>query len=266
MNIQDYKYKREVYKRFSEIIQEIIFAAINDASVNGTYNYHLQQIQFRAKTQESLKKRLIEQGKEDAENIEEIRNDLAGCRVIFYYNDDINAFLTSGIVRDNFKIHWEKSKVHGPSDEITSTNDLYIANHYIVELDDNRASLPEYAPFKGLKCEIQIQTVLNHAWAETAHDITYKKPETSGFGKRILNSIDKRLQKIMQDYLKPAGYEFQKIQHDYLRFLEGKVLFDRNVKQEIFTCRDNNERHEILERFRKSTLPLYDFEYITKRN
>ena len=264
MNLQDYKYKQELYKSFAEIIRKILLAAIHDASANGPYKYHLQQIQFRAKTPESLEKRLIEQGNEGAENIENIRNDLAGCRVIFYYNDDINAFLNSGLVRDNFKIHWEKSKVHGPKDEFTSTNDFYIANHYIVELDDNRASLPEYDPFKGLKCEVQIQTVLNHAWAETAHDITYKKPETSGFGKRVLDAIEKRLQKIMQDYLKPAGYEFQKVQYDYLRFLEGKVLFDRNVKQEIITCRDNNERHEILERFRKSTLPLYDIEYITK--
>ena len=71
--------------------------------------YHLQQIQCRAKTIESLEARLSEHGRIDAQNIEEIRNDLAGCRIIFYYNDDVNAFLSSGLVRDNFQVHWEKS-------------------------------------------------------------------------------------------------------------------------------------------------------------
>jgi ppGpp synthetase/RelA/SpoT-type nucleotidyltranferase len=235
MNLQEYQQKRELYGQFAETVRKILSAAIEGSS----YKYHLQQIQCRAKTVESLEARLSEQGRKDAQNIEEIRNDLAGCRIIFYYNDDVNAFLSSGLVRDNFKVHWEKSKVHSLRDEAVSANDYYTANHFIVELDDVRASLSEYALFKGMKCEIQIHTVLNHAWAETVHDITYKKPETSGFGSRVLEDIDKRLQIIMKDYLRPAGYEFQKVQHDYRRFLEGKVLFDRNMKQEIIACQDN---------------------------
>ncbi len=262
MNLNEYQQQREIYGRFAETVRKILLAAIDDASASGSYKYHLQQIQCRAKTYESLEKRLAELGKKEASDIEEIRNDLAGCRVIFYYNDDLSAFLSSGLVRNNFNVH--STKVHGPKDEITSANDFYTANHYIIELDENRASLPEYAPFKGLKCEIQIHTVLNHAWAETVHDMTYKKPEASGFGSRVLDGIDTRLQKIMKDYLRPAGYEFQKVQHDYRRFLEGKVLFDRNVKQEIIDSQNNNERHEILQRFRESTLPLYDAEYFTK--
>jgi ppGpp synthetase/RelA/SpoT-type nucleotidyltranferase len=260
MDLQEYERKRELYGQFAETVRGILSAAI----AGSTYKYHLQQIQCRAKTIESLEKRLAEQEKKDAQNIEEIRNDLAGCRIIFYYNDDVNVFLSSRLVRDTFKVHWEKSKVHGPRDEIVSANDYYIANHYVVELDDNRASLPEYTVFKGLKCEIQIHTVLNHAWSETVHDITYKKPDVSGFGSSVLEGIDKRLQKIMKDYLRPAGYEFQKIQHDYRRFLDGKALFDLNVKQEIIASKNNNERHEILQRFRESTLPLYDADYFTK--
>jgi len=256
MNLSEYKEKQELYARFAETVKKILLTAINSSP-----NYHLQQIQCRAKTIKSLEKRLIEQGNRDADNIEEIRKDLAGCRIIFYYNDDVNMFLASGIVRDNFKVHWEQSRPHHPKEEITSANDYYTANHYIIELDDRRAALPEYAVFKALRCEIQIHTVLNHAWAETAHNIIYK-PEASGFGSHILKSIDMRLQKIMKDHLIPVGYEFQKVQHDYKRLLEGKELLGRDVKEEILASVSNNKRHEILQRFRESTLPLYDSDYL----
>jgi hypothetical protein len=48
--------------------------------------------------------------------------------------------------------------------------------------------LPEYARFAGLHCEIQVQTILNHAWSETSHDIIYKDNLGPGFGKRALES------------------------------------------------------------------------------
>jgi hypothetical protein len=34
--------------------------------------------------------------------------------------------------------------------------------------------LPEYARYSGLKAEIQIRTILQHAWAEIEHDLGYK--------------------------------------------------------------------------------------------
>lgn len=265
MNIEDYKEKREIYEEFSLCIKDILESVINNTKSIGDYEYHLQQIQHRAKTYESLEKRLNEKGLDKSENIEEIRNDLAGCRIIFYYNNDVSEFLKSGLIQDNFKVHWDKSKTHGPKDTVTSANDYYTAHHYIIELDDNRTNLSEYVRFKGLKCEIQIQTVLNHSWAETAHNITYKKPDVLiSFGKRISQAIDQRLKDIMEKYLKPAGYEFQKVQIDHKWLLEGKKLLDRNLLQEIISCQNNNERYEMLERYHKYTLPLYDDEYFNK--
>ncbi len=262
MNIHDYKKKRALYDDFSKIIKDILDSAILNSKAMGGYKYNLQQIQHRAKTYESLEERLKEKELINADNIEDIRNDLAGCRIIFYYNDDVSEFLKSGIIPDTFKIHWDKSKIHGPKDTISSVNDYYTAHHYIIELDDNRSNLPEYARFKGLKCEIQIQTVLNHSWAETAHNITYKKPDISiPFGKRISAVIEQRLKDIMENYLKPAGYEFQKVQIDHQRLLEGKKLLDRDLTQELTNCQNNNERYELLERYNKYTLPLYDEEY-----
>lgn len=254
MNLQDYKSQGwELYEAFARTVRDILDAAIRKSD----YSYHLQQIQYRAKSVSSLDKKLADRGIDLTASIETEIKDLAGCRIIFYYNDDVNEFIKSGIVHANFKVHWEESPIHYPINP-ESANDYYTANHYVVELSEERADLPEYSAFKGLKCEIQVHTILNHAWSVTAHDIIYKKPKTNGFGSRIYEAIDKQLAKVMHDFLIPAGYEFQKIQDDFQRFMEGKKLFDRNVVGEIETAPDNNQRYEFLEKYKEYVLSEYD--------
>ena len=41
-----------------------------------------------------------------------------------------------------------------------------------------RMVLRENKAFEGLKCEIQIRSVLQHAWAEIEHDLGYKSELT----------------------------------------------------------------------------------------
>ena len=140
MNLQGYReFKRNLYEQFASTVKDILSAAIT----NSVYTYHLQQIQHRAKTVESLRKKLEPRGSLDADKIEDEIIDLAGCRVIFYYNDDVNAFIRSGLVRDNFTVDRDKSNVHHPRAESSSANDFYTANHYVVELKDDRCALPE---------------------------------------------------------------------------------------------------------------------------
>lgn len=259
MNLDEYKQKIHLYEKLSHVVRDILSAAISASTLEGGYYYHLQLIHPRAKDYDSLKKKLQkpEYNDCDSEKIESYIHDLAGCRIIFYYDNDVNAFQSSGILHDTFKIDWDKSKPHGPGASPKVANDYYTANHYVVELNEDRVKLAEYSEFKSLKCEIQIQTVLNHAWSETAHDITYKKTDDLDFGKHIFDAIDARLVKIMDQHLKPAGHEFQKIQRDHRRLLEGKKLLGRDLKQEIIDCQNNNDRHEILERYREYTLPHF---------
>ncbi len=71
-------------------------------------------------------------------------------------------------------------------------------------------------------------------------------------------SIEARLKKIIDDHLLPAGYEFQKVQHDFERLMQGKELFDRGTIKALDACTSNNERHEILTSLREYVLPNYD--------
>ena len=177
----------------------------------------MQQIKHRAKDPESLKKKLEEAGALESENIEEVIKDLAGCRLVFYTNSDVSWFLSSGIVRDNFEIDWDRTKIHHPSPDTSSATELFSSTNYVVRFNDQRVALPEYARFRGMWCEVQVQTTLNHAWSEMAHDTIYKKPKLKGFGGRSMQGIEQRMEKIMHDYLLPAGYEFQKVATDFER-------------------------------------------------
>jgi len=73
-----------------------------------------------------------------------------------------------------------------------------------------------------------------------------------------MQSINKRMKKIMQEHLLPAGYEFQKVLADFERLSSGKELFDGKALAEMAECDDNNIRYETLKRFVSDVLPHYD--------
>ena len=253
MTFDEYeKIYHAIYSEFAETVQFILEKAILRAGDQP----HPQSIQCRAKTAESLKARLSSAGLLDSKNIENERKDLAGARLIFYTNTDVERFLNSRLISANFTIDYEATKVHHPTKE--NEGRRYQAIHYTVSLSDERAKLPEYAKFAGMRCEIQIQTILNHAWSETSHDITYKNQASEGFGSKARKSIEDRFNLIMDKYLLPAGYEFQRIQHDNERLRQGKELFDSDAIASLKAAEGNNERFDLLSSLKDYALPNYD--------
>ena len=205
-----------------------------------------------------MRARLKQAGAIESEEIETVRKDLAGCRIVFYTNNDVNRFATSGLLGDLFEIDWDRSKFHQPGPGAEDAEKLFQSYNYVVRLKDDRTTLVEYDRFRGLWCEVQVQTTLNHAWAEMAHDIIYKRPEIKGFGDRDFAMIERRLGEVMRNHLLPAGYVFQKIASDVQRLMEGKALFDLGAVDAILSAPDNNERKDAAERLRDDILPYYD--------
>jgi ppGpp synthetase/RelA/SpoT-type nucleotidyltranferase len=246
--------KHADYAALAETVTAILRAAI------GAYptTFRLQQVQQRAKNPNSLRKKLENRGIAATTSLEKDIKDLAGCRLIFYTNSDVARFLQSGIIQDNFDVDWERTKIHHPVPGQTEPDNLFISNNYVVKLKADRTALPEYAHLAGLWCEVQVQTTLNHAWSEMAHDMIYKKPVLHGFGGKLFEAIEQRLKMIMKEHLLPAGYEFQKVLDDHERLLGGKELFDRGALNALAESADNNARYELLERFRDYVLPNYD--------
>ena len=182
--------------------------------------------------------------------------DLAGCRLILYTNADVERFLHSRAIFDNFEIDQDRTKFHYPA-SVDATEGLFISYNYVVRLKDNRTALPEYADLAGLWCEIQVQTTLGHAWSEMSHDTMYKRPQAD-FGTRALDEVNRRMNEIMRKYLLPADFDFQKIASDVERLRIAHEAHGRDPLKELREAPDNNVRHDVLKRFNDYVLPNYD--------
>ncbi|MEQ8747086.1 RelA/SpoT domain-containing protein [Pyruvatibacter sp.] len=254
MNLQEYEHGGQaLYAEFCEVVADLLKRALEKEP-----GYRLQQIQHRAKNIASLRVRLEQHDALATDAIEDFRKDLAGCRIVFYTNNDVNRFATSGLLRELFEINWDRSKFHQPGPGIQDAEKLFQSYNYVVQLRADRTALVEYNRFKGLWCEVQVQTTLNHAWAEMAHDIIYKRPEIKGFGDRESAMIERRLGEVMHNHLLPAGYIFQKVASDVQRLMDGMELFDRGAVDAILDAQNNNERKDAVERLRDDVLPYYD--------
>ncbi len=96
--------------------------------------------------------------------------DISGIRIIVFFEHDIES--VSDIIRNSFQIDSENSL---NKDDVLSANELgYRSVHFVCDLGSPRNLLPEYVGLKDLKFEFQVRTVLQHAWAELAHDRNYK--------------------------------------------------------------------------------------------
>jgi len=248
-------YATEGRQRYGELADMV--AAILRAAIDRSGNMRLQEIQRRAKDVESLRKKIVKLSNPPVD-VELAVKDLGGCRLVFYTNSDVTSFLNAGIIQDNFEVDWKRTRIHHPTKDKTEADELFHSHNYVVKLKPPRDELPEYAHLSKLWCEVQVQTTLNHAWSEMAHDTIYKKPELNGFGASLMKSIDERMVSIMRDYLLPAGYEFQKVVTDFERFSAGKELFDNKPLYTLRQSDNNNERFDILSRFLDTVLPNYD--------
>ena len=135
--------KNQVLSLLKEVFEE---AGLIVASIEG-----------RVKTEGSLAGKLELKGSKYA-SLQDI-TDIVGVRVITFYIDDVDKVASA--VDRLFEIDWENSVDKRKAHEIDSFG--YMSLHYICRT--------EGFPYRF---EIQMRTVLQHAWANMNHDTGYK--------------------------------------------------------------------------------------------
>lgn len=127
-------------------------------------------IEARTKEVSSFREKITRASKAYVDPITEL-TDLSGIRIITYYQDDAHAI--ESLIQEEFLVQG----VSGAVDSESPVEFGYRSAHYIVQLSDSRASLIEWGGLGGLKAEIQVRTVLQHAWAAISHKLQYKREE-----------------------------------------------------------------------------------------
>lgn len=160
--LKEYNTSKEDYKACGFKIQQLLIDLLN------SNNIKFHEVNYRVKNELSLTKKFYLKNKKY--NKLEDMTDIIGVRVITYYTDDIDK--VAQVIEDNFDIDEENSIDKRETLEIDRFG--YLSLHYIVKLKENRTKLEEYKCCKDYKIEIQIRTILQHAWAEIEHDLGYK--------------------------------------------------------------------------------------------
>ncbi|MFE5321443.1 GTP pyrophosphokinase family protein [Paenibacillus sp. NPDC056579] len=96
--------------------------------------------------------------------------DLAGIRVITYVKSEV--YQCCEAIKQLFKIDEQNSG--DKTTELGTDKVGYRSVHYVATLTEDRAALREILLYKDLRFEIQVRTILEHAWADIAHDRSYK--------------------------------------------------------------------------------------------
>jgi len=124
-------------------------------------------VESRVKTVESAIEKIE---RKEYNNPKAQLTDLAGIRVITYLEQQVTKI--SDVVKQLFEIDEENSL---DRTQILGDDKVgYRSTHFVCTLGSDRGSLPENKELGNLKFEIQLRTVLQHAWAELAHDRTFK--------------------------------------------------------------------------------------------
>lgn len=143
--------------------------------------------------------------------------DLVGVRVITYFESDVN--VVSRLVESAYDVDWnnsiDKSKMHDPD------RFGYMGVHYVVQTDPDTPEFQELSR-KGVPFEIQIRSILQHAWAEIEHDLGYKNREA------VPREVSRRFYRLA-GLLEMADEEFMAIarmSRDYVANLPQRVQAD----------------------------------------
>lgn len=127
--------------------------------------------------------------------------DLAGVRVIT--NVLVTIDEVDKLLNDEFKIVEKSDK---GKDLLTEDRFGYQSVHYLVQISKSRYSLAEYEKYTDGIVEVQVRTILQHAWAELEHDIQYKSSYS------IPVEVRRRFM-ALAGMLEVADREFQAIQN-----------------------------------------------------
>ena len=209
--VKEFKDKKELYDSFRERVVNLL----EDLLLNSKIQFH--QLNSRTKAFDSLSTKIAK--KDKYTSLSEI-TDIVGIRIITYLESEVDN--VEQLVRREFVIDEDNSI----DKRLLQTNQFgYRSLHIVASLDESRLKLTEYRRYKNLKFEIQIRSILQHAWAEIEHDLGYK-------GKSSIPDSYVRSFNRMAALLESADIEFDRLKKELTKYeKEVPHLIEQNPEK-----------------------------------
>jgi putative GTP pyrophosphokinase len=159
---------------------------------------------------------------ESYSNPREEVTDLAGVRIVYLYSNDFER------IKEIIAKEFEVIEIVDKRSDRGIDKFGYVAVHFIVHLGE-KSSGARYDDLKSLKCEIQVRTVLQDAWAIINHHLTYKREKD--VPTPLLRKVNS-----LAGLLETADYQFDYIRSEreqYTEKVELSLATEQGSNQEI---------------------------------
>lgn len=232
MILADFKKEKENFIKLEQIVSNKLREIVSSSNVLTT------GIEHRVKTESSLEGKLYKNG-DFYQNLSDL-TDLLGARIICYFSDGVDVIGKK--IEEEFDIDLKLS-----SDKralIKADRFGYLSLHYICSLKKEQGYAEELT---NKKFEIQIRSILQHAWAAICHDLGYK----TEFG--IPRSVVRQFARLA-GLLELADDEFVRTRENIFSYTENirnKIINDdaQDVLIDIISLREYMQKNKKMQEF-----------------
>lgn len=149
------------YEELGEIVFDFLKIGLSKYEI-------LPEITYRTKELISIIKKIKKKRKEKTYSFSDLKDKL-GVRIICPFLSDLE--IIDNFIYNNFKVlNAEKKK-----DKINFDKLDYQSNHYDVSIECANTEFVNFIKFEDMVFEIQVRTLNQHAWANSAHTLYYKQ-------------------------------------------------------------------------------------------
>ncbi len=168
--LQRWKREAPIYSAWGNFVSSKILSEIRNAIGNSASSFVKIPPTPRIKETQSLLDKAFRRGKEYQDPYDDIA-DKVGVRFVLLTTDNVNK-VCSLIEQCSC---WMASKDRDFEKEKADNPNLFIyqSMHYIIR-NKNEFTYDEQILPASIPCEVQVRTLLQHAWSELSHDIVYK--------------------------------------------------------------------------------------------
>lgn len=185
--LKNYKHEFDFYKEVANLVQDKLSETLQETGIKAV-------VSSRAKSPDRLEKKLYKRDKKKKyETFRAIYDDiidLAGCRVALYMPADREAV---GRIIEKLFVPMRAAKSFPEASKPEEGDRLdYAATHYLVRLRPETLRKKELR-YADTQIEIQVASILMHAYSEISHDLLYKpeKGELTPEEKNSLNNLNR---------------------------------------------------------------------------